>query len=269
MIGVVDLPRPATSDTTTIRAVEGSISATDVCYAYTPGHEVLSCIDLHVEPGTRVALVGASGAGKTTLAKLIAGVHRPSRGAIRLSGIPIDSFDAAALRRAVVLVTQEVHVFAGTLMEDLLLVRPDATLQTVEAALDQVGALAWARALPDGIDTVIGDGGYPLTVVQSQQLALARLVLANPQIAILDEATAEAGSAGARVLERAALAALRGRTGLLVAHRLSQAATADLILVMRAGRIIESGTHETLLAKRGEYARLWSAWQTSRDQPTA
>lgn len=269
VIGVVDLPRPATSDTTTIRAVEGSISATDVCYAYTPGHEVLSCIDLHVEPGTRVALVGASGAGKTTLAKLIAGVHRPSRGLIRLGGIPIDRFDAAALRRAVVLVTQEVHVFAGTLMEDLLLVRPDATLQTVEAALDQVGALAWARALPDGIDTVIGDGGYSLTVVQSQQLALARLVLADPLIAILDEATAEAGSAGARVLERAALAALRGRTGLIVAHRLSQAATADLILVMQAGRIIESGTHETLLAKGDEYARLWSAWQASRDQPMA
>jgi ABC-type multidrug transport system fused ATPase/permease subunit len=158
-------------------------------------------------------------------------------------------------------VTQEVHVFAGPLADDLRLARPDAGDDELRAALAAVGALEWADALPNGLDTVIGDGGHALTVVQAQQLALARLVLADPPIAVLDEATAEAGSAGARVLDAAARKALEGRTGLVVAHRLSQAATVDLVVVLDEGRVVEQGSHAELVAAGGRYAALWAAWE--------
>jgi ATP-binding cassette subfamily C protein len=127
-----------------------------------------------------------------------------------------------------------------------------------------VGALDWATALPDGLDTVVGAGGHSLTVVQSQQLALARLVLADPPVAVLDEATAEAGSAGARVLDTAALSALTGRTGLMVAHRLTQATTADTVVVLDGGRVVEQGSHDELVAAGGRYAQLWAAWHDNR-----
>ncbi|MGH3599918.1 MAG: ABC transporter ATP-binding protein, partial [Pseudonocardiaceae bacterium] len=162
------------------------------------------------------------------------------------------------------LITQEVHVFAGPLGDDLRLAKPDATGEQLHAALARVDALDWALALPDGLDTVVGSGGHSLTVVQAQQLALARLVLADRPVAILDEATAEAGSSGARVLEAAALRALTGRTGLLVAHRLTQAASADAVVVLEAGRVVEQGTHDELLTARGPYAQLWAAWSSSR-----
>ena len=207
-------------------------------------------VDLTIRPGERVALVGASGAGKTTLAKLIAGVHRPTAGSVRVGGVAARRARPGRARRTVALITQEVHVFAGPLADDLRLARPDATDDELRAALDRVGALGWAEALPDGLATVVGDGGHRLTAAQAQQLALARLVLADPPVAILDEATAEAGSAGARVLEKAVARALDGRTALVVAHRLTQAATADRVVVLDAGRVVETGTHDELRAAR-------------------
>ncbi|MEE6263964.1 ABC transporter ATP-binding protein [Plantactinospora sonchi] len=233
-------------------------------YAYTPGHDVLRDVSFSVAPNERVALVGTSGAGKTTLAKLIAGIHRPDGGVIRLGGVPIDELDTEVAGRTVALISQEVHVFAGPLVEDLRLARPGATDDEMRTALDRVDALDWVRALPDGLATVVGDGGYRLTPAQEQQLALARLVLAAPPVAILDEATAEAGSVGARLLETAATRALRGRTGLVVAHRLTQAAEADRVIVLDAGRVAEVGTHRELVAARGRYAALWSAWTGTR-----
>jgi ATP-binding cassette subfamily C protein len=164
----------------------------------------------------------------------------------------------------VVLVRQEVHTFAGTLAQDLRLARPSAGDDEIRSALDAVHALSWADALPDGLDAEVGAGGCRLTATQAQQLALARLVLADPAIVILDEATAEAGSAGARSLERAADAALAGRTALVVAHRLTQAARADRVVVLDAGRVAESGPHAELLARGGRYAQLWSAWSDAR-----
>ncbi|WP_199430966.1 ABC transporter ATP-binding protein [Qaidamihabitans albus] len=267
LVGVADLPgerepeRPAAP-------VDSSVKAAAVGHAYVPGHDVLRDVDLEISGAERVALVGASGAGKTTLAKLIAGIHRPARGSIVLGGVGLDELGPAGTRRTVALISQEVHVFAGTLADDLRLSSPEATDAELRAALDRVGALHWVDALPTGLSTVVGEGAHRLTVTQAQQLALVRLVLADPPIAILDEATAEAGSAGARVLEVAAGRALEGRTGLVVAHRLTQAAAADRVVVLDAGRVVETGTHEELVARGGRYATLWAAWSDTRHSPS-
>ncbi|WP_352244340.1 ABC transporter ATP-binding protein [Microtetraspora sp. NBRC 13810] len=249
--------------------VDASVRVHGVGFAYAAGHDVLNEVELAIEAGETVALVGASGAGKSTIAKLVAGVHRPTTGAIVLGGADAAELAPETLRRTVALITQEVHVFAGPLADDLRLARPDATDEHLRAVLDRVGALAWVDALPDGMATVVGDGGHRLTVTQAQHLALARLVLADPPVAILDEATADAGSAGARTLETATAAALAGRTALIVAHRLTQAATADRVIVLEAGRVTETGTHDTLLTTDGHYATLWAAWSAPRHDPVA
>jgi ATP-binding cassette subfamily C protein len=244
--------------------VDSAVRVTGLGHHYLPGHDVLHEIDLDIPAGALVALVGASGAGKTTLAKLVAGVHRPARGEVRIGGAPLAEQRPAVVRATVAMITQEVHVFAGPLAEDLRLARPDADDATLLAALDVVDALGWVRALPAGLATVVGAGGHALTVVQAQQLALARVVLADRPVVILDEATAEAGSAGSRALESAARRALDGRTGLVVAHRLTQAATADRVVVLEAGRVVEQGTHDALVSAGGRYTGLWAAWSASR-----
>ncbi|GGT12854.1 MULTISPECIES: ABC transporter ATP-binding protein [Streptomyces] len=263
LIGVANLPAEPAPRSGSVPA-DGSVKVTGLGHAYADGPPVLSGVDLDVHSGERVALVGASGAGKTTLAKVVAGVHTPASGTISLGGVDVRELGPEGVRRAVTLISQEVHVFAGPLAEDLRLARPEASDAELRGALDAVGALEWAEALPDGLATVVGEGGHRLTVAQAQHLALARLVLADPPVAILDEATADAGSAGARVLEEAAARALVGRTGLLVAHRLPQAAAADRVVVLDGGRVVETGTHDELVAAGGRYAALWSAWSNSR-----
>ncbi|MER5428952.1 ABC transporter ATP-binding protein [Streptomyces sp. NPDC002588] len=278
LIGVVDEPpaeEAATGGATADKILSGdkvmsgevpsdTVTLAGVSHAYLPGRPVLHEVDLTVRPKERVALVGTSGAGKTTLAKLVAGLHRPTAGRVDVGGTRPDEYG-----RTVALVTQEVHVFAGPLADDLRLARPDASDGELVEALSAVGALGWAEALPEGLATVVGDGGHQLTPDRAQQLALARLLLADPPVVVLDEATAEAGSSGARQLEQAAEQALKGRTAIVVAHRLSQAASADRVVVLRGGRIVENGTHDELLAAEGSYAALWRAWSDHRTDPPA
>ncbi|MEV5560663.1 ABC transporter ATP-binding protein [Nonomuraea wenchangensis] len=250
VVGVADAA-PADAAPAIRQQEGGGVSVRGLAHAYEPGDPVLHGVDLDIRPGERVALVGASGAGKTTLAKLVAGVHEPTAGTVETPP-------------GVAMVTQEVHVFAGPLADDLRLARPDATDDELCAALATVDALAWAEELPDGLATVVGEGGHRLTGAQRQQLALARLVLADPAVAVLDEATAEAGSVGARLLERAVERAVDGRTALIVAHRLTQAAAADSVVVMEDGRVVERGSHADLRAAGGRYAAHWSAWTDHR-----
>ncbi|GAA1611277.1 ABC transporter ATP-binding protein [Actinoplanes couchii] len=260
LIGVANLPGRATPPVSS-EPVDSGLEVVVREHRYDGGPAVLSDIVLKVAPGERVALVGASGAGKTTLAAIAAGIIPPSDGDVALGGVPLADLGEERVRQRIALVSQEVHVFAGPLATDLRLARPDAGDDEMVAALERAGAGDWFRALPDGLATEVGEGGHRLTSAQAQQLALARLVLAGPAVAVLDEATAEAGSAGARDLDRAATAVTEGRTTLIVAHRLTQAAGADRILVMDHGRVVEEGSHETLRQAGGRYARLWTAWE--------
>lgn len=247
-----------------VEPIGAALVLRDVRFGYDDGPQVLHGVDLEVRQGEHVALVGASGAGKTTLAALVAGVHEPRAGRIEVGDADVTALPREELAARVTLVTQEVHVFSGTLAADLRLARPEATDDELHAALAAAGAQAWVALLPEGLATPVGAGGRTLTPVEAQQVALARLVLRDPDVAVLDEATAEAGSRGARELERSMQQVLAGRTALLVAHRLTTAAAADRVVVLESGRVVEQGPPAELAAGDGPYARLWRAWRASR-----
>jgi ABC-type multidrug transport system fused ATPase/permease subunit len=259
-----DVPTPA----------GGRIEVRGLRFGYAPGREVLHGIDLVLEPGERLAVVGPSGAGKSTLGRLLAGVHQPGAGTITVGGVPLGDLPLDRLRTEVALVSQEHHVFIGSVWDNVAMVRPGAAEAEVRSALAAVHALDWVLALPAGLATEVGAGGHPLSAAQAQQVALARLVLADPHTLVLDEATSLLDPRAARDLERSLAAVLHGRTVVAIAHRLFSAHDADRVAVVEDGRITELGSHDELVAANGSYASLWRSWHGERtpddtDEPLA
>ncbi|MCK2200070.1 ABC transporter ATP-binding protein [Corynebacterium callunae] len=262
IVGVVaDPPQPIPDSGAA--APQGRVELRNVSFSYGDSWAVHD-INITINPGETVAMVGASGAGKTTVAALLAGLRVPDHGEVLVDDYPVSQLSDRERIARLAMVSQEVHVFSGTLRQDMTLAKPEASDAELIAALEQVQAGEWFAQLPAGLDTVVGARGIQLEPVIAQQLALARVLLLDPAIVIMDEATAEAGSAGAGALELAADEVTRDRSALVVAHRLDQAARADQILVMDKGQVVECGTHENLLAEGGIYHRLWSAWRKGR-----
>ncbi|GAA1974048.1 ABC transporter ATP-binding protein [Isoptericola halotolerans] len=256
-VGLVGPDRVASGEVPT----SDEVRAHEVRYAYREGHDVLHGISVDLSPGERLAVVGPSGAGKSTLGRMLAGIHPPTGGSVTVGGVPLVDLPLEELRGQVALVTQEHHVFVGSLAENLRLADTTAGDDALREALAAVDAREWADTLPSGLDTEVGSGGHPLTPAQAQQVALARLVLLDPHTLVLDEATSLLDPRAARHLERSLNAVLTGRTVVAIAHRLHTAHDADRVAVVDGGRITEIGPHDDLVAADGEYARLWRSWQ--------
>lgn len=252
--GAVEMPEPA-----------GRIVFDNVHFAYEPGEPVLAGIDFVVEPGTTVALVGATGAGKSTLADLVPRFHDPTSGMVSIDGLDVRAATIASLRRRIALVPQRTVLFTGSIAENIAYGRPDASSEEIEAAARAANAHEFISAKPAGYATPVGERGETLSGGQAQRIAIARALLADPRILILDEATSALDAATERLVQDALARLMRGRTTLVIAHRLSTIADADRIVVLDRGRVVETGTWGELLAAGGTFAALVRARKTAED----
>ncbi|MFC5370627.1 ABC transporter ATP-binding protein [Arcanobacterium bovis] len=239
---------------------DDGVRVRNVDFSYLQGHPVLKNITLDINPGERLTIVGPSGSGKSTLGRLIAGINPPLSGEIQIGGVEVTRLPERILHQTVALVTQENHIFVGTIRDNLQLAAPHATDADLRRALEAVNA-QWIDTLADGLDTKVGSGALELPPDQAQQLALARIVLLDPQVLVLDEATSLLDPTAARSTERALARVLEGRTVISIAHRLYTAYDADRVAVLIDGEIAELGTHEELVSQGKEYASLWETWQ--------
>ncbi|MBO4208514.1 ABC transporter ATP-binding protein [Micromonospora echinofusca] len=259
-VGVPEPDRPVPLPTGPVR---GAVEFASVTFGYRPGALILPGLDLVVPAGQTVALVGPTGAGKSTVAKLVARFHDPLTGTVRLDGVDLRDVADADLRRAVVLVTQETHLFGGTVAENIRFGRPDADDRQVQAAARAIGAHDFIAGLPEGYDTDVHRRGGRLSAGQRQLVAFARAFLADPAVLVLDEATSSLDVPTERAVQRALRTILRDRTALIIAHRLSTVEIADRVLVLEAGRLVEDGPPAELIAGGGRYAALHRQWRDS------
>jgi ATP-binding cassette subfamily B protein len=256
-----DVPEPVSP--APLQQVRGELVFDRVSFGYRADRLVLPALDLTIPAGQTVALVGATGAGKTTIAKLVSRFYDPTGGAVRLDGVDLREIAEPDLRRAVVMVTQENFLFSGTVRENIAFGRPDATPAQIERAARAIGAHEFITALPDGYDTDVAKGGGRLSAGQRQLVAFARAFLADPAVLILDEATSSLDIPSERLVQRALRTILADRTAIVIAHRLSTVEIADRVLVLDTGRIVEDGTPTTLIGTGGRYANLHQQWEDS------
>jgi ATP-binding cassette subfamily B protein len=248
---------------------DGVLELDDVTFGYAGGAPVVKDVSLRLDAGEHVALVGVTGAGKSTLAKLLTRQYDPQHGAIRLGGVDLRDGTLESLRHRIVMLPQEGHLFSGTIADNVRLADPDASDDAVQLALAQIGALERFAALPDGLETDVQTRGVRLSAGERQLVGIARVALANPAVIVLDEATSSLDPATEAAVERALAAVVEGRTVIIIAHRLSTAERADRVVVMHNGRVVETASHDELVAQGERYARLWASWQAGVAAGTA
>jgi ATP-binding cassette subfamily B protein len=247
---------------------DGELELEDVTFGYGAAPVVRS-VSLRLEAGEHVALVGETGAGKSTLAKLLTRQYDPQQGAIRLAGVDLRDATLESLRHRIVMLPQEGHLFSGTIADNVRLADPEASDEAVRHALAQIGALERFKALPEGLETDVQTRGVRLSAGERQLVGIARVALADPAVIVLDEATSSLDPATEAAVERALAAVVEGRTVIIIAHRLSTAERADRVVVMDGGRVVETASHDELVAQGERYASLWASWQAGVAAGTA